>query len=282
MRVTRRSARTAAVATGAVAALLLPAAGAFAAGPAPDGPAADATPAATAGTGAASADAASADAASAGGDQSVFWRNVDLADGSLARVYQDGPGRFSAEVYAGGSLIDTLVSTGGRPAYGQHNGLHVVLRPDGTVRSWIETAPKPDPTPTPKPTPKPDPKPTPKPDPKPAPKPAPDQRKHTARQADARGVLPDAKVTLPAGDVARFFTGTGRPHVELTGKDGRRLGTLDAGHPTAVHHGWTYRLVDDGRHHYRLAAIDTPRQGAGSWVYDLRGSLVGKYVATKA
>ncbi|MFJ8298351.1 hypothetical protein ACIQ9R_21020 [Streptomyces sp. NPDC094447] len=266
MRVTRRSARTAAVATGAVAALLLPAAGAFAAGPAPDGPAADATTATadatTAGTG-----AASDDATSAGGDQSVFWRNVDLADGSLARVYQDGPGRFSAEIYAGGSLVDTLVSTGGRPAYGQYNGLHVVLRPDGTVRSWTETAPKPDPKPTPKPTPKPD--------PKPAPKPAPDQRKHTARQADA-------KVTLPAGDVARFFTGTGRPHVELTGKDGRRLGTLDAGHPTAVHHGWTYRLVDDGRHHYRLAAIDTPRQGAGSWVYDLRGSLVGTYVATKA
>ncbi|MFE4311481.1 hypothetical protein [Streptomyces sp. NPDC056891] len=107
MRVTRRSARTAAVATGAVAALLLPAAGAFAA----DGP--DQGP----------------DPAPTSGDQSVLWRNVDLADGSLAKVHQDGPGRFSAEIYAGGSLIDTLTSTDGQPAYGQNNGLHVVLQP---------------------------------------------------------------------------------------------------------------------------------------------------------
>ncbi|MFE6711471.1 hypothetical protein [Streptomyces sp. NPDC057695] len=242
MRVTRRSVRTAAVATGAVAVLLLPAAGAFAA----DGPDQGPDPASS--------------------DQSVFWRNVDLADGSLARVYQDGPGRFSAEIYAGGSLIDTLVSTDGRPAYGQYDGLRVALRPDGTVRSWAETAPKPDPKPTPKPTPKPD--------PKPAPKPAPDQRKNTQR-------LPDAKVTLPDGNVARFFTSTSHPRVELTQKNGRSLGALDLAHPTAAHHGWTYKLVDAGKHHYKLAAIDTPRQGAGSWVYDFQGRLVGKYVAQK-
>ncbi|MGW1248205.1 hypothetical protein [Streptomyces sp. NPDC002535] len=246
MRVTRRSARTAAVATGAVAALLLPAAGAFAADPGP-GPAA------------------------AGGDQSVFWRNVDLAGGSLARVYQDGLGRFSAEIYAGGSLVDTLVSTDGRPASGQYDGqyggLHVVLRPDGTVRSWVETAPKPDP----KPTPKPDPKPA----PKPVPKPAPDQRKNTVR-------LPDAKVTLPDGNVARFFTSTSHPRVELTQKNGRSLGSLDLRHPAAAHHGWTYTLVDAGKHRYELTAVDTPRQGAGSRVYDFQGRLVGTYVAQKA
>ncbi|MEU2078143.1 hypothetical protein [Streptomyces sp. NPDC013489] len=250
MRVTRRSARTAAVATGAVAALLLPAAGAFAADAPDQGPDPAPTP--------------------VSGDQSVLWRNVDLADGSLAKVYQDGPGRFSAEIYAGGSLVDTLVSTDGRPAYGQHNGLHVVLRPDGTVRSWVETAPKPDP------------KPTPKPDPKPVPKPAPDQRKNTVRQADTRIALPDAKVTLPDGNVARFFTSTSHPRVELSQKNGRSLGSLDLRHPTAAHHGWTYKLVDAGKHHYKLAAIDTPRQGAGSWVYDFQGRLVGKYVAQKA
>ncbi|MGW8599242.1 hypothetical protein ACWGLB_09930 [Streptomyces sp. NPDC055893] len=232
MRVTRRSARTAAVATGAVAALLLPAAGAFAADP---------------------------DPAPAGGDQSVLWRNVDLADGALAKVYQDGPGRFSAEIYAGGSLVDTLVSTDGRPAYGQHNGLHVVLRPDGTVRSWVETAPKPDPKPTPKPD----------------PKPAPDQRKNTVR-------LPDAKVTLPDGSVARLFTSTTWPRVELTQKNGRSLGSLDLRHPTAAHHGWTYTLVDAGKRHYELTAVDTPRQGAGSRVYDFQGRLIGTYVAQKA
>ncbi|MFD5372199.1 hypothetical protein [Streptomyces sp. NPDC127103] len=240
MRVTRRSARTAAVATGAVAALLLPAAGAFAADPAP-------APA----------------PAPAGGDQSVLWRNVDLADGALAKVYQDGPGRFSAEIYAGGSLVDTLVSTDGRPAYGQYDGqyggLHVVLRPDGTVRSWVETAPKPDPKPTPKPD----------------PKPAPDQRKNTVR-------LPDAKVTLPDGSVARLFTSTTWPRVELTQKNGRSLGSLDLRHPTAAHHGWTYTLVDAGKRHYELTAVDTPRQGAGSRVYDFQGRLIGTYVAQKA
>ncbi|MFF3839407.1 hypothetical protein [Streptomyces sp. NPDC001930] len=239
MRVTRRSARTAAVATGAVAALLLlPAAGAFAA----DGPDQGPEPAPTAGA------------------PSVLWRNVDLADGSLAKVYQDGPGRFSAEIYAGGSLIDTLTSTDGRPAYGQNNGLHVVLRPDGTVRSWVETAPRPDPTPTPTPTPK----------PKPKPKPAPEV------------ALPDAKVTLPDGSVARLFKSKTWPRVELTQKNGRSLGSLDLKHPTAAHHGWTYRLVDAGKHRYELAAIDTPRQGAHSRVYDFQGRLVETYVARKA
>ncbi|MFB8401097.1 hypothetical protein [Streptomyces sp. NPDC055912] len=239
MRVTRRSARTAAVATGAVAVLLLPAAGAFAA----DGPDQGPDPAPT----------------PVSGDQSVLWRNVDLADGALAKVYQDGPGRFSAEIYAGGSRVDTLVSTDGRPAYGQHNGLHVVLRPDGTVRSWVETAPKPDPKPTPKPD----------------PKPAPDQRKNTVR-------LPDAKVTLPDGSVARLFTSTTWPRVELTQKNGRSLGSLDLRHPTAAHHGWTYTLVDAGKRHYELTAVDTPRQGAGSRVYDFQGRLIGTYVAQKA
>ncbi|APE22527.1 MULTISPECIES: hypothetical protein [Streptomyces] len=252
MRVTRRSARTAAVATGAVAALLLPAAGAFAA----DGP--DPAPTAAPSDGTA-------------GDQSVFWRNVDLADGSLAKVYQDGPGRFSADIYAGGSLIDTLTSTGGKPAYGQHNGLHVVLQPDGTVRSWVETAPKP------KPEPKPDPstKPRPKPVPKPTPKPVPEQKKNTVRAADAR-------ITLPDGNVAQFFKSKSWPRVELTAKNGGHIGSLDLKHPTAAHHGWTYKLVDAGKHQYKLAAIDTPKQGANSWVYDFQGKLVEKYVAQRA
>ncbi|WP_338495338.1 hypothetical protein [Streptomyces sp. SJL17-4] len=240
MRVTRRSARTAAVATGAVAALLLPAAGAFAADGPDQGP--DPTPTSS--------------------DESVLWRNVDLADGSLAKVYKDGPDRFSAEIYAGGSLIDTLVSTDGQPAYGQNNGLHVVLRPDGTVRSWVETTPKPAPKPEPKPT------------PKPQPKPHPHQKKNTVRAADAR-------ITLPDGNVAKFFASKSRPRVELTQKNGAPIGSLDLEHPTAAHHGWTYKLVDAGKHHYKLAAIDTPKQGANSWVYDFQGRLVEKYVAQK-
>ncbi|MFH8625837.1 hypothetical protein ACH4A8_28790 [Streptomyces vietnamensis] len=160
MRVTRRPVRTAAVVTGAVAALLLPAAGAaFADSPVP-----------------------------AASDRAVFWRNVDLADGSLAKVYQDGPGRFSAEIYAGGSLIDTLVSGDGKPVYGENNGLHVVLRPDGTVSSWLDEAPAPAPKPKPKPAPK-----------------------------------PSTKVVrLPGGHTATFFTGKdGRPCVKLSVPGGK-------------------------------------------------------------
>ncbi|WP_143664477.1 hypothetical protein [Streptomyces sp. NRRL B-24572] len=123
-------------------------------------------------------------------DQAVFWRNVDLADGSLAKVYQDGPGRFSAEIHAGGSLIDTLVSGDGKPVYGENNGLHVVLRPDGTVSSWLDKAPAPAPKP------------------KPAPKPAP---------------KPSTKVVrLPGGHTATFFTGKdGRPCVKLSVPGGK-------------------------------------------------------------
>ncbi|WP_329622540.1 hypothetical protein OG357_20570 [Streptomyces sp. NBC_01255] len=234
MRVTRRSARTAAVATGAVAALLLPAAGAFAA----DVPDQDQDPSVS--------------------DESVLWRNVDLADGSLAKVYQDGPGRFSADIYAGGSLIDTLTTTG-QPAYGQNNGLHVTLQPDGTVTSWLETAPKPTPKPAPKPTPKPAPK-----------KPAPQQAY--------------AKITLPDGNTAKFFKSKGPntwPRVEIDRPNGHAVGTLDLKHPTAAHHGWTYKLVDTGKHRYELAAIDTPKQGADSWVYDFQGKLIEKYTAQK-
>ncbi|MEU3748092.1 MULTISPECIES: hypothetical protein [Streptomyces] len=259
MRVTRRSARTAAVATGAVAALLLPAAGAFAA----DGPDRDPAP-----TGSEASDRSGTSGTDDASDQSVLWRNVDLADGSLAKVYQDGPGRFSAEIYANGSLIDTLVSTDGKPAYGQNNGLHVVLRPDGTVSSWLDGTPTPKPDP--KPTPKPDPKPTPK--PKPAPKPVP---KPAPRQASA-------KVTLPDGNIARFHPGKDRPRVEITRSNGHAVGTLDLKHSASGHHGWTYKLVDAGKHRYKLAAIDTPKQGASSWVYDFQGRLIEKYTAQKA
>ncbi|MER5960968.1 hypothetical protein [Streptomyces sp. NPDC002057] len=166
MRGTRRSVRTAAVATGAVAALLLPAAGAFAAG---------------------------------------------------------GP----EQVPGAGAASD-----------------------------------RPTPTPTPKPTP------TATPAPKQKPGPA-------AQQASAR-------VTLPDGNTARFYKSASWPRVEISRPNGHAVATLDPRHPAAGHHGWTYRLVDAGGHRYELAAIDTPKQGAGSSVYDFWGRLVGAYVAEKA
>ncbi|MEU5215029.1 hypothetical protein AB0G79_02370 [Streptomyces sp. NPDC020807] len=189
MSITRRTVRTAAVATGAVAALLVPAAGAaFAA----DGPADGPGPAASS-------------------DQSVFWRNVDLADGSLAKVYQDGPGRFSAEIYGGGSLLDTLVSKDGKPAYGENNGLHVVLRPDGTVGSWLDRAPAP------------------KPDPKPVPKPKPAPEKQVHRNTTK-------VVKLPDGHTATFFAGKdGRPYVKITVPGGKSW-TYNFGGTLVNHH----------------------------------------------
>ncbi|MER5201738.1 hypothetical protein [Streptomyces sp. NPDC002825] len=209
MRATRRSVRTAAIATGAAAALLLPAAGAaFAADSGSDQAASGQAASGQAVSGQAVSDQAGGDQAAtdqAGSDQSandqtatdqsVFWRNVDLADGSLAKVYKDGPGRFSADIYGGGSLVDTLVSVDGKPAYGENNGLHVVLRPDGTVSSWLDKAPAP--------------KPAPKPKPKPAPK------KQTPRNTTK-------VVKLPDGHTATFFAGKdGRPYVKLSVPGGK-------------------------------------------------------------
>ncbi|QES42758.1 hypothetical protein DEJ49_18765 [Streptomyces venezuelae] len=36
------------------------------------------------------------------------------------------------------SVWDTLKQTGNKPAYGQHNGAHFVLNPDGTMKGWTE------------------------------------------------------------------------------------------------------------------------------------------------
>ncbi|GAA3066558.1 hypothetical protein GCM10017562_36090 [Streptomyces roseofulvus] len=249
MRLNRRARvlRTAAVATGTSAALLLPAAAAFAA----EGPAG---PAAVASDQDGSTPAAS--------DQAVFWRNVDLADGALAKVYQEGQGRFSADVYGGGRLIGTLVSADGKPAYGEHNGLHVVLRPDGTVGSWLDRAPNPKPAPEP----------TPKPAPEPKPAPVPHGKTTTP-----------PRTTLADGTVATFARHVkDGPRVQVAAVDGTRLATVDARHLTAQHRGWTYKLVPQpGKHQFRFVVVDTPKQGGDSWVYDLSGRLVAAYHAQR-
>ncbi|MFE2147410.1 hypothetical protein ACFXA3_37740 [Streptomyces sp. NPDC059456] len=73
----------------------------------------------------------------------AYVTTVKLADGSIAKVYKIGDGHFEADVFAGPTKLDTLVSKGGATTYGQNNGLHVVLRPNGTVTSWMEPKPKP-------------------------------------------------------------------------------------------------------------------------------------------
>ncbi|MFF9913637.1 hypothetical protein [Streptomyces sp. NPDC013457] len=263
MRVTRRTIRTAAIATGTIAALAVPTAGAFAA----DHPAPAPVPAPvpTAGQG------AEPDQPEVLPDEQrqprtgppverAFIQSYRLADGSVAKVYQTGTDRYSAEIWAGGTLIDTLATTGS-PAYGQNNGLHVVLQPDGSVASWTEGD-------------KPAPKPEPKPEPKPKPRPVPDKK--VQRKAASSVTL-----TTPDGRIAKLVKGSHGPRVVISQPDGRRLATLDPKHATAHHGGWSYRLVVVGKGEYRFVVVDTPKQGGNSWVYDFRGKLVEKYRAEK-
>ncbi|MFI8422224.1 hypothetical protein [Streptomyces sp. NPDC085479] len=236
--------RTAAVATGTSVALLLPAAAAF------------------------------ADDASGSGDPGAAVREQvsgwPLPDGSTAQVRQTGEGSYSADIVGrDGVLIGSLSSTGGRPAYAENNGLHIVLQPDGTVSSWMDQVPAPVP---PKPEPKPEPKPAPQ--PKPAPKPAP-------KPKPAPRALPKAK--LADGTVATFAKhGKNGPRVQVSLVNGKRVATVDPKHLTVQHRGWTYKLaVQPGKQQYRFVVVDTPKRGGNSWVYDLNGKLVATYHAQK-
>ncbi|MFF8357525.1 hypothetical protein ACF063_29200 [Streptomyces chartreusis] len=75
-----------------------------------------------------------------------YVTTVKLADEvSRAKVYKTGKDRYEAEIWAEGAKYGTLY-TQGMPTHAQHNGLHVTLRPDGRVSSWVERAePKPEP-----------------------------------------------------------------------------------------------------------------------------------------
>ncbi|MCI3931907.1 hypothetical protein [Streptomyces sp. AN091965] len=71
-----------------------------------------------------------------------------------AKVYKTKAG-YEADLIAPApdtgrkTVWDTLKQTGAKAAYGQHNGAHFVLNPDGTMKGWVEgraqggTAPKP-------------------------------------------------------------------------------------------------------------------------------------------
>ncbi|MFB7630180.1 hypothetical protein ACFC0M_04430 [Streptomyces sp. NPDC056149] len=77
-------------------------------------------------------------------------RTQNLAGGFTAKVYQLGQNHYQADMYAKapdtGKLVkyDTLETKGGKPAYGQHNGAHFVLQPDGSMNSWVEGGKKQD------------------------------------------------------------------------------------------------------------------------------------------
>ncbi|EST19942.1 hypothetical protein [Streptomyces roseochromogenus] len=79
-------------------------------------------------------------------------------DVSTGKVYKLGANHYEADIYAHGVKLDTLVAKG-HAAYGENNGLHVALKPDGRLTSWVDDAPQPEPkknTSDAKPTPLPD------------------------------------------------------------------------------------------------------------------------------
>ncbi|MFZ3471815.1 hypothetical protein ACODT3_17380 [Streptomyces sp. 4.24] len=221
----RTTLRTAAVVAGAAVVLALPVGSAFADSPAAPEPAV--TPSVQA-----------------------YVTTVKLADGSVAKVYKFGDGHFEADVFSGDVKLDTLVSKGGAAAYGQNNGLHVVLQPNGTVTSWVEgVTPKPKPQPTPKPKP-------------------------------VEKVENSVQVAMPDGRNARLIDGPNGKRVEISMPNGNLLGTIDLKHPNAVNDGWTYKLVQDGKR-VKFVVIDG-KNGGNSWVYDFAtGKLIERYEVSK-
>ncbi|WP_328299939.1 hypothetical protein OG389_20625 [Streptomyces sp. NBC_00435] len=176
----------------------------------------------------------------------AYVTTVKLADGSVAKVYQFGDSHFEADIFSGDVKLDTLVSTGGKAARGQNNGLHVVLQPNGTVTSWVEGV-KPEPEPKPKPVEK---------------------------------VENSVQVAMPDGRNARLIDGPNGKRVEISMPNGNLLGTIDLKHPNAMNDGWTYKLVQDGKR-VKFVVIDG-RSGGNSWVYDFAtGKLIERYEVAK-
>ncbi|MFD9413161.1 hypothetical protein ACFWC9_00310 [Streptomyces goshikiensis] len=165
---------------------------------------------------------------------------VRLADGSVAKVYKTGPNRFEADIFAGSTKLDTLVSGGGGVAYGRSDGLHVVLQPNGGVTSWMEGGEKPRPQ----------------------------------ARSQAKGVA-SVRVAMPDGRIAKLVTGAGGERAVISLPNGEVLGAIDLRHPSVLNDGWTYKLVRDGER-VRLVVIDGRGGGGNSWVYDFgSGKPVG-------
>ncbi|MFJ8011743.1 hypothetical protein [Streptomyces sp. NPDC096339] len=170
----------------------------------------------------------------------AYVTTVKLADGSIAKIYKISDSHFEADIFSGGTKLDTLVGKDGAATYGQSNGLHVVLHPNGTVTSWVEGAEKP----------------------KPGKKP--EVRKESS-----------VRLTMPDGRIAKLVDGSNGKRVDISMPNGNALGTIDLKHPSAQNDGWTYKLVQDGKR-VKFVVIDG-RGGGNSWVYDFNGKLIEKY-----
>ncbi|MCB5163479.1 hypothetical protein LG634_01255 [Streptomyces bambusae] len=264
MRVTRRTLRTAAVSAGALSVLAFPVGSAFAVSPEVPEPQVlpgVEQPAHPDGKKDETKEDKQEDKRGETKDETAgkpvlraFVTTVKLADGSYAKVYSVGKGQYEAEIWSGGTKLDTLVTKGGRAAHGQHNGLHVVLQPDGTVTSWIEGATKPTHKPQ-RPT---------------KPQPEKDERAHVSSK----------RITMPDGRIAKLVKGApGGPRVEFSMPNGNRLGSIDLKKPSTVNDGWTYKLVQDGKR-TKFVVIDG-KGGGSSWVYDFDGNLIEKHAAER-
>ncbi len=185
----------------------------------------------------------------------TYVTTVKLADGAVAKVYKISNDHHEADILAGSTKLDTLVSKGGAASYGQNNGLHVVLQPNGTVTSWMDGSPKPWPQSEPQPQP---------------------QRyvKPVIRKESW------VRIALPDGRVAQLVDGTYGKRAEISRPNGRPLAVIDPGRPSAYHDGWTYKLVRDGKR-VKFVVIDG-KGGGNSWVYDFNGRLIEKYTVDPA
>ncbi|MFF4420413.1 hypothetical protein ACFY04_06440 [Streptomyces sp. NPDC001549] len=229
MRNTRRTTlRSAAVVAGAATVLALPAGSALADSPAVPEP----QP---------SADAFVRPSVEPAPSVRAYVTTVKLADGTVAKVYRIGGSHFEADVFAGSTKLDTLVSKGGAASYGQNNGLHAVLQPNGTVTSWMDGAPQPQPQPQPK--------------------------KEIRKESSVRITMPDERI-------AKLVDGPNGKRVEISTPKGRALATIDLRRPSVHHDGWTYKLVQDGKR-VKFVVIDG-KGGGNSRVYDFTGRLIEK------
>ncbi|MFI7353030.1 hypothetical protein ACIBTP_03695 [Streptomyces avidinii] len=185
----------------------------------------------------------------------AYVTTVKLADGAVAKVYRTSGNHFEADILAGSTRLDTLVSNGGAASYGQNNGLHVVLRPNGTVTSWMDGSPQPKPQPHVKP------------------EGTKDVRKDVRKESSVLIAIPD-------GRVARLVDGPNGKRAEISLPNGRALGVVDLGCPGTYHDGWTYKIVRDGNR-VKFVVIDG-KGGGSSWVYDFNGRLIERYTVDPA
>ncbi|MET9598200.1 hypothetical protein [Streptomyces sp. NPDC006459] len=174
---------------------------------------------------------------------------VKLADGSVAKVYRISSNHYEADILAGSTKLDTLVGKGGAASYGQNNGLHVVLQPNGTVTSWMDGSPKPQPQP----------------------------KRYVKPEIRKESSV---RIALPDWRVAKLVDGTHGKRAEISRPDGRLLAVIDPERPSTYQDGWTYKLVRDGKR-VKFVVIDG-KGGGNSWVYDFNGRLIEKYTVAPA